>query len=680
MRYALTRTRLAASAGIVALVAATPALADPVSIVRGWTQNAAGSPLQVSLGDVVHDPASNVTTVTDLAIRFDYGSLVKAFAQQFGATEGPGTPDLTMTYGLTFPEIRFTGLAGENGTITASAVDAATAGIGFAFEAEGQPGQETTGTYSDLALRDLRLVAPPALQDDPERPVSRFLPVLRAAVDFSFAEARIGATLARSVNAEATTIQEFGAMRIGRTERGDISDLELDGMTTRVEAQGGAELARFDIGRVTASNYNYGSLIDILAGTRTTSGRVPVIGDFLMRDLSVSVPGENVSFRMDMMRMGDVTMRTPSMDLFGWADQAFRNTLADPGWEPAEDELIRLVGALYGMFAVGQFELGGMSVTGPELKSGAIGAVGVRDLSDEGLGSMYARGIDFAGTNGEIVRLDDFEIGDIGFPDLQALVGLEKAVEANDIPAILKGLPVFGRYTLSGLRMVIPEEDADLELEGTSLEMTDHIGPIPTRIYSDLRGLKVPVSAIEDEETRAPLEAMGYETLDLSSEMLFRWDEATSDLAADISIDWDEGLSLTADATIGAIPRIVFEQPSQSTAMSLLGATFKSLDARFVDKSIVERGIGLAAGQQGMEPEAMKQIAKATVPALLAQLGDPELVGRASEAVGAVIDRGLPLTLMVSTPTPLPIVAIVTAAQGNPASIASLLEIEITNE
>lgn len=680
MRHAPIRTRLSASAGLLALVAATPALADPVSIVRGWTQTAAGSPVQVTVGDVVHDPAGNVTTVSDLTVAIDLASYVRFIAGQLGVTQEGGPNDARMTYAFAFPELRFAGLAMEEGAITASSVEAATADLTFTAEFPDQPSQSTQGVYRDIAVKNLRLAVPPPLADDPQKPISRFLPLVRAALDVSFDEAAIGSITATVTEQDMPLVQEFGATRIGRTVRGDISSLELDGMTMGVGEPGGSEAVGLRIGRITASDYNYGSLIDILAGEGETGDRTPLIGDLLLEDFSVSVPDGNLDFRMDAMRLQDWTVRKPSTDLLGWADQAFLNTMADPGWEPAEEELIRIVGALYGAFAIGRFEVSGIAAKGPELESGTLEAFGIRGLSDEGLVSLFARGVDFAGTKGEIVRLDDFEIGDIGFPDLAALVGLEKAIEANDIPAILKGMPVFGRYALSGLRILVPQENADLELEGTSLEMTDHVGPIPTRIYSDTRGLKIPVAAIEDEEARRPLEAMGYEMLDLSSELLLRWDETTTDLVADMSFDLADGFALTAEGTIGAIPKIVFEQPSQMTAMSLLGATFKNLDARFVDKSVVERGIGFAAAEQGMEPDAMRQFAKAMVPALLAQLGDPDLVTRASEAVGAVIDKGLPLSVMVSTANPLPVVAIVTAAQGNPASLVNLLEIEITNE
>ena len=101
---------------------------------------------------------------------------------------------------------------------------------------------------------------------------------------------------------------------------------------------------------------------------------------------------------------------------------------------------------------------------------------------------------------------------------------------------------------------------------------------------------------------------------------------------------------------------------------------------RIEDDSLIARALRYAGEQEGMDAEAMKARMLALVPVLLSELGDAELAATATSAVTELVEAGAPLSLVITAPTPLPIVAIAGAMQSNPASIIQSLDIEIGNQ
>lgn len=662
---------------------ASPAIADPVAIVEGWVARSADSAVMEIVVDAVnHDPSTGRTIVTGLAIELSFDEMARAVADMIGVPEDEADLDGAISYTLRVPAVSFTDLAQSDGYFTAAAVEADAvlleAGIDLADADMG----ETSAIYRQIAATDLRWARVPAIEADADRPLSQFVPLLRAITDVSFTDMQVAEVITRSALPEdaGEVVQRIDRLRLAGGQRGDIAQLAAQSFSmTAPDPETGDPLA-VAAGPVSASDYNYGTMIDVLLGQREEDDFVPAIGSFELADLRVSVPGEGFSMMIDRIAAIDVGARTPSVMLVPYLDELVIEGRANPDFEPDPAELGRFIGALYGAMRLGEFEMNGLSVVAEDEFSAAVDAFGIRNLSAEGLGSFFLRGIDFSAETGDMIRYDEFEIADIGFPSLEALIELGIVADDGEPPVdlVLAALPTLGRVVNSGIRIRAPEEGLDLALDGSVFEMSDHIGPIPTRLALSVDRLQINTADL-DGEGREVFEALDYETVVLSADLLARWREQDGDVRLEGEAELAEGGRLSIEALVGNVPRLVFEQPDQTGLIALLGATFKRLDARYDDDSLVERGIALAARDQDVSREAIRAQLLAMVPILASELGDVELAANATAAFSQLIENGTPVVLSMAAPAPLPLVAMAMSLQNDPLAVLGALDIEVGN-
>ncbi len=654
------------------------AAADPREIIGNWVLASDDSPIiDVEHAGLTHDDATGVTRVNDLTVTIALDEIARGLMASIGEdADGDGQFDDSISYVIAFPTVAFTNLTHADGYFAADAIAAETMQLQTRITDDGDQ-HVFTVDYEGLSATMLQWAELPAVEDDADRPLSRFVPLLRAAVDFSFEEMVIASAVSRSdiPEEDVTITQVVGETRLAGAVNGDIAELSVASIEMSVEGDDDVDIT---MGRIEARDYNYGGSIDILLGDRQVMNYAPAVGEMRMADIAFSVPEEDFSMTIDAIRIDDIGIRSPSVPVLPYVDQIIVAAMADDDFEPDEQEFVRFIGAIYGAMRLGRFEVSGIAFNAPEIDRGDIGAFGLRDLSASGLGSLFMRGLDIAGEDDVEVRYDDFEIRDVTFPDLAALIDMERAIEEQDIATILAAVPTIGRIENSGVVMRIPEDDVDVSLGASVVEMADHIGPIPTRILFDVDRLQLDVDQL-DAEAREPLEAMGYERIVLSAELEARWQADTSDLELRAETELRDGGRLFAHGTIGNVQRLAFERPDQTGLMSLLGATFENLDVRFEDDSIIARGFELAGSAQGVEGAAMQARALAMVPVVLSELGDAALAATATEAVTALVEDGAPLTIAITAPVPLPIVAIAASFESNPASILEALEIEVSN-
>ena len=676
------RHRWMTCVGAVSLTAALGghAAADPRQIIGEWVTNASGNPIiGVEHAGLTHDDATGVTTVSDLTVTVSLDEIARGFMASIGEGAGDdGRIDDAVSYVIAFPSVTFTNLTRADGYFAADALAADAMQLRTLITGDGDE-QVFTVDYADVSATMLQWAQLPPIEDDADRPVSRFLPLLRAAVDFSFEEMVIAGAVSRSEipDDDATIVQTVGETRMTGAVNGDIAAMSVASIDVTVDSANDGSF-EFSSGGIEATDYNYGGSIDILLGDRRVTGYAPVIGAMRMRDISVSVPDEDFALSVDSVRLEDIGVRSPARPILPYIDDLVLASRGEGDFEPDEQELLRFIGSIYGAMRLGRFEVSGIGLQAPGLERAEIDAYGMRDLSAAGLGALYLRGLDFVGEDGAEVRYDESEIADARFPDLDALMDLERAIGEQDIRTILAAIPTIGRIENSGIRVSVPEDDVDVSLGASRLEMDDHIGPIPTRIRVDVDRLELAVEQL-DREAREPLRAMGYERISLSSQVEARWRSDDSDLELGAEIELRDGGRLTAEGTIGNVQRLFFEQPDQAGLMSLLGATFENLDIRFEDDSIIARGLELAGSAQGIDGAAMRVRALAMVPVVVSELGDAALAAQVTEAVTALVENGAPLSVAVTAPVPLPLVAIAASFEANPASILEALEIGVSN-
>lgn len=685
LRFWLAGHAMVRALGGIALggLAASPAAADP-AIVEQWVARAAESAvIDLAADDIFHDPQAGRTTVTGLSIELSLDEMARVVGAMVGASEDVGTgPDGAVTYRLRFPAIAFDGLAAGDGYLSADAVEADVLLVDAEIDVEDADIGPTSVIYEGLSITDLRWAQWPEVSADPDRPASQFLPILRALTDVSFAQMSINQVIARSAipDRDGEVVQRLDGIGLSDASGGDIGRLTIEAYAMSAPDEESGEPVAVAAGPISATDYNYGTMIDVMFGDTNTDEYATAVGAFSIADMRVSAPGEGFSLRIDAIAANDIGVRSPQTDILSYLDALIVAGRADPDFEPEAEALIRLVGGIYGAFRLGEFEVSGIVFDTGDEASGLLAAYGLRDLSAAGLGSAYLRGLDVRGKDGEHIRYDQFEVNEIGFPALEALIALGMASEDGEPPAelVLAALPTLGRIINAGVRVRVPEQGTDFALDGSVFEMSDHIGPIPTRLALTVDRLQVNVADLEPQ-MREAISGLGYDQLVLSADMLARWEAATGDVHLEAAAELAEGGRLALEGLIGGVPRLIFERPDQTAAMALLGATFKRLDARFDDASIVERGVALAAAEQDVSPEAIRAQLSAIVPVMLAELGDAELAARATAAIGQLVDNGTPVALSIGAPSPVPLVALGMSMRSNPASIVEALEIDVTN-
>ncbi|WP_187970466.1 hypothetical protein [Aquibium microcysteis] len=202
----------------------------------------------------------------------------------------------------------------------------------------------------------------------------------------------------------------------------------------------------------------------------------------------------------------------------------------------------------------------------------------------------------------------------------------------------------------------------------------------------------VNLAMVEDAQSKAVIDALGYQTLKGYIEMAGTYNPQDGRMVLDqydTSIANAGTLGMTVDIS-GYTPQFIQalremqakmsasegqDQSVQSMAMlglmqqiNLHGATL-----RFEDDSLTEKVLSFVAAQQGVQPADIKNQAKAVLPFALAQVGDPDLTATVSAAVNAFLDNPQSLEVSLEPENPLPFALVAASAMTAPQALPKQL-------
>ncbi len=227
------------------------------------------------------------------------------------------------------------------------------------------------------------------------------------------------------------------------------------------------------------------------------------------------------------------------------------------------------------------------------------------DLTTNSLGQIKLEGL-YGSVEGEgaVFDLDSFELADIEWPSLRTI--LENAQLAQVEPsAALDAIPTIGLISLSGLSMQSKDLDTPVVLDELSIEMDNHIGPIPTSLSEVIDGLSFDAALLEEPTVLGMLDRLGIERVHLTQDFHIAWDENTEDLTLEkFEFELENGLRLRADIQIGSIPRALFERPHEAEAVIAL-ATFKGAQIEVMDSPLISEMLETQAEQAGVPAEIL---------------------------------------------------------------------------
>ena len=665
-RSTLTTAFVAAGAVSVA------AQSDGEAIVRTWVDSENRVPfIDFEAGAIASN--GDTVAVNDLAITLEIDA--STFGQH--ATDDTGS----FAYRIVFPSATFRNLTDQGDRF---ATDMFTAEeVIVEMQIEGDESMESGFRYEGFSIANWSWAKIPEIAEDADRPVSRFLPAAVALYDHDFDSAIMeAATGTTSASDDSEFALNYGKVVVGRTRAGNISRLDGDGLSMNGTDENDVSVG-VQVGAFSVVDYNIAELFRAFEpGAIPSEKYETLIGGYRIDGIDVSGSGDGGEFAFSLgeMLLEDIGIRSPSIPVLERVDAMVAASLADEGSEPDEREVVELVGAAYGAFSLGAYEVSDVRAVINGLEVLDLQSIGIHDLSAAGLGEFFIREFVFQSPEEEedvSGRVGEISIAGLTFPPLEALLALEDASENEDVAAVLAAMPTLERFTASDIALDTPE--MLMSLRAYVIEMADHIGPIPTSFSIDIEDVDIPVSEMEPEQ-REQLEALGYDRLIGSLGLAGVWDEDTGSVDLESEVSFEDGAWFSLAATIGGITRQFFEDPEAAAPLAMFSATLEGATISLEDDSLRDRIIDMVAEQQGTEPEMVRQMALGIVPFALAQLNRPQFAQAVSAAFKTFLEGEGNLNVDIAPSEPVPLMQLSVEAQADPGSAIDKLNITVDAE
>ncbi|AEV37282.1 hypothetical protein PSE_2774 [Pseudovibrio sp. FO-BEG1] len=296
--------------------------------------------------------------------------------------------------------------------------------------------------------------------------------------------------------------------------------------------------------------------------------------------------------------------------------QAFNNLKSKPEGEEAVEQFFGLLDAL-GSFSIAYSDVNDMAVKvwdpirarmkdtkAPSFEA-TIKHVSMTDLTNNSLGQMKFEGLHGAVEGDDAVfDLDTFELANLAWPSLRTIVESSLVAEA-DPEAAMKAIPTIGRISAAGLNIQADDLPTPVSLDELTIEMGNHIGPIPTSLSEVIGGLSFDAVLLQEPMVLGVLDRLGIERVNLTQDFKIAWDESTEDLTLEkFEFELENGLKLRADIQLGGIPRSLFEKPHEAEAVIAL-ATFKGAQIEVLDSPLIRELLAAQAEQAGVPAEML---------------------------------------------------------------------------
>ncbi|TFF25587.1 hypothetical protein E3C22_09605 [Jiella endophytica] len=199
-----------------------------------------------------------------------------------------------------------------------------------------------------------------------------------------------------------------------------------------------------------------------------------------------------------------------------------------------------------------------------------------------------------------------------------------------------------------------------------------------------------------DPEAAKTMTDLGYDTLTGSVEGSAGWDPKTGTLSLDpfdINVENAGNLSFTYEMagytpafiqSMQQISKQMAENPegNQNAGMAMMGLmsqlSLGSADITFTDDSLTGKLLDYYAKKQGQTVDQLIAQVEQMVPAMLAQLQNPDFQKQVSDAVSTFLKDPKSLSISIDPETPVPAMQIAGAAMGAPQTLPQVLSLEVT--
>lgn len=207
------------------------------------------------------------------------------------------------------------------------------------------------------------------------------------------------------------------------------------------------------------------------------------------------------------------------------------------------------------------------------------------------------------------------------------------------------------------------------------------------------------LSQTQDPQSKAVIEALGYQTINGFFEMAGSWQPTDGMISLsqyDITVEQAGTFGMTFDLggytpaflkSIQDLQKQMAAQPAgadnSAQGMAMLGLmqqlSFHAASIRWDDDSLTKKALEFIATSQGQKPADIANQAKAIVPFLMAQLNNPELTAQVTEAVTKYLDDPKSIEISAEPDSAVPFAVIMAGAMSSaPQDLAKTLAVSVS--
>ena len=337
-------------------------------------------------------------------------------------------------------------------------------------------------------------------------------------------------------------------------------------------------------------------------------------------------PGEFVPF----LRSAIEAYEIGAIELAGWHSKPADDPAVDLGLLRLED---------FGAGKLGEFRVGDLAVDDP------------RDGTTMKLGSFSMRGI-------EVVDLDAF------FERMANGESTDNLAVADYPKAHMDAL------ALADLTFVMPAK-GELHIKAWTLDTPEWGKLLPTSLKSRLEGFSMPVASLKDAEAEAGFKSLGLKDVRIDSRAEIVWSEADGTLTFGPGSTTIAGIgSIEMGATLGGVPKVVFDDPEQATA-ALATLDFRAAHVALKDGGGFELILANAEREKGASRGELAAVAVAAIrQGGLAKIASAQTVETVAAAAKAFILDPRSIRFAVTALQPVPVMALSGLDQDEAAQAA----------
>jgi hypothetical protein len=538
----------------------------------------------------------------------------------------------------------------------------------------------TAGTVA-VAIADVRLDGlgdiPRALGGgftwDQQQPFTSMMRAYAPLTDIRLRHGGIGAMAVVATAEDGSTVISYKDISIDGWADGKVLSARAGRTTIETETPDGA--LKFGVGSMEARDIDYAAMRRVYDPDQYVDG----VGDQIWRPAvgligyhDIAIDGPDTKVTIAAVTAEGYRVRQPERSIAAVFDKIMRDPSAD---EDLTTEEMRTVVGLASAFAIDRMAARDIDVEAAGEGQGHLGGVTIADFSAERIGEFSINDVSVAIDAGS-AKIGRIALGGMVFPDLEGLIEAAEAEEAGE-EVDYNALAVKLGF-IEALKVDVETADRErVQLAKARLDLSNHVGSIPTLIGLDIAGLDVPASVIDDEAMRTMWQALGYDRILADCTVKLAWKEQDDSVVVDdFRFVVADVAAVSLSGVLGGLGREALEDleklPEALENLALVRGTLT-----VEDDSLMDRWIRLQAAAAGVEPADLREQIAQSLPDMIAGIGGESFQEQLLPVLQAFVMRYGSITATAAPVAPIPVAALAVLAETAPQSLPDLLGVTV---